>query len=187
MRPVAAIILAAGASTRLGRPKQTVELGGETLVARAVRCAQEARLQPVAAVIASAALFDPLRALGATVLLNKHAAQGIASSIATGVQWAINLEVAGAILMTCDQVAVTPGHLCALCDEPDTVTGSAYAGHVGVPAYFPASSFPALLQLTGDTGARKLLIDARSIATEALALDVDTEADVELARRFLEG
>jgi molybdenum cofactor cytidylyltransferase len=52
------------------------------------------------------------------------------------------LEANGAVLMTCDQVALTPGHLRALVGDPERVTGSAYAGKIGIPAYFPAEEFP---------------------------------------------
>ncbi len=182
----AAVILAAGASTRLGRPKQTIVIGGETLVERAVRCALSAGLDPVIAVVTDADLMQPLQALGAVVLLNRQAYKGIASSIVTGIQWASDVGSTGAVITTCDQVAVTPEHLRSLCEQPDTVTGSVYAGQTGVPAYFPASAFRDLLVLRGDTGARKLLQGARGIPTEVLALDVDTEADVERARRFVE-
>jgi molybdenum cofactor cytidylyltransferase len=65
-----------------------------------------------------------------------------------------------------------------LCTETGVVTGSGYAGKIGVPAFFPASSFEELLQLQGDTGARSLLRTARSVNTEDLAFDIDTEDDV---------
>jgi CTP:molybdopterin cytidylyltransferase MocA len=183
---VAAVVLAAGASRRLGRPKQTVEIGGETLLARAVRVAREARLDPVIVVVADPALAQLLRPGGVTVLLNLDASEGIASSIRVGIAGAKRLDVSGAILMTCDQVAVTADHLCSLCARPEFAAGSAYAGAIGIPAYFPVAAFENLLQLQGDRGARDLLQDARSVATEALNLDVDTEEDFQRARQLLE-
>lgn len=183
---IAAIILAAGASKRLGRPKQTVELAGEMLVERAVRVATGAGLVPVIAVVVDAGLIEPLQAQGATVLLNRRAYEGISSSIATGIRWAKGMGVDGVVLMTCDQVAVTPQHLQALIAAPDVVTGSRYAERTGIPAYFPSGSFDALMALEGDTGARDVLRDARSIPDELLALDVDTQADLEQAQRLLE-
>jgi CTP:molybdopterin cytidylyltransferase MocA len=89
--------------------------------------------------------------------------------------------------MACDQPGVRSEHLRALVAEPERVTGSRYAGRTGVPAYFPAASFEALLGLTGDAGAREMLRSAAFVEDEALALDVDTEADVEQARRLAEG
>jgi len=183
---IPAVILAAGSSRRLGRPKQTVVLNGETLLERAVRTAQEARLSPIVAVVPDAEWTDSLHPSGATVLLNHEAAEGIAASIRLGVSWARNVGASGVVLMTCDQVAVTAAHLRALCDVRAEPTGSGYAGKVGIPAYFPEASFAALLRLTGDTGARDLLRHARSVPTEALAFDIDTEQDVALAQALLE-
>ncbi len=195
-KDVAGIVLAAGFSRRLGRPKQTVILQEQTLLERAARTAREASLNPVLLVLHSSVLdaTEPpgsgslaarLEALGCVVLMNENAAEGMASSIRCGVEAAAGQSLVGAVLMTCDQVAVTAGHLRALYAENGAVTGSGYAGRIGVPAYFPAARFADLLALRGDQGARELLRDARSVPTEALALDVDTEQDVARAEQWL--
>ncbi len=181
------MVLAAGVSRRLGRPKQEVVLGGEMLVERAVRTAGEAGLFPVIAVVADAALIEPLGKLGAMVLLNRQADEGMAASIRAGVQAAKSLGVGGLSVMTCDQVAVTAEHLRALCAEPGRVTASEYAGRKGVPAYFPAANFADLLRLEGDTGGRELLRGVATVVDESLALDVDTEEDVAKAEQWLAG
>jgi molybdenum cofactor cytidylyltransferase len=186
---VAAVVLAAGASRRLGRPKQTVVIGGETLLRRAVRVAHEAALEPVIVVVADAALVAPLESAGATVVLNREASEGIASSIRAGISAARDDSgdrVVGAVLMTCDQVVVRADHLRSLCVHTESATGSAYAGGVGIPAYFPRSSFDDLLKLQGDQGARGLLRHARSVAAEGLDIDIDTEADLDRARELFE-
>jgi molybdenum cofactor cytidylyltransferase len=186
LSPIAAVVLAAGFSRRLGRPKQAIVLGGETLVERAVRVAAEAGLSPVIAVIADAGLIDRLKRRGATVLLNRQASEGIASSIRVGVSWAKDLKSSGVLLMTCDQVAVRPQHLRSLCAHPGAPSGSEYAGKAGIPAYFPASSFDALLQLQGDTGARDLLSNARAVPMEDLSFDIDTKEDIGRAQAFFD-
>jgi CTP:molybdopterin cytidylyltransferase MocA len=183
---VAAVVLAAGLSTRLGRSKQSLVFSGETLAERAVRVATEAGLSPVIAVLIDAALIDDVQRLGAMALLNRKTLEGISTSIRSGVSAAKVANASGVVLMTCDQVALTPAHLRALCDQPDTVTGSGYSGRTGVPAYFPAASFDSLLSLEGDVGARSLLRDARTVPCETLSLDIDTEADLALARQLLE-
>ena len=175
---VAAIILAAGASRRLGRPKQTVVIGGETLLHSSIRIATESGLSPILVVVATEDLADHATQSGAIAVLNYQAEEGIASSIRVGIMQAKARSVPGVVLMTCDQIAVSPEHLHSLCTEPSTPTGSGYAGKIGIPAYFPASSFEALLKLQGDTGARDLLRSARAIQTEALSFDLDTEEDV---------
>jgi CTP:molybdopterin cytidylyltransferase MocA len=185
---VAGVILAAGSSRRLGRPKQLVVFAGETLLERAVRTAQQAALAPVIVVVRPEGDFGhPLQQLGCMVVVNEEADEGIATSIRRGVSVVALLKAKGIVLMTCDQVAVTAEHLRALCAMPDAACGSGYAGKIGIPAYFPASAFDALLQLRGDTGARDLLRSARAVETEALSFDVDTEEDVTRARKLLEG
>jgi molybdenum cofactor cytidylyltransferase len=179
---IAGIVLAAGSSSRLGRPKQTVVFDGHTLVERATRVAQEAGLSPVIVVIADATLIDRLQQMGATVLLNRKAFEGMASSICVGISWAKGLNSPGAVLMTCDQVAVSAEHLRALYEDAGNIVGSGYAGKVGIPAYFPASSFDGLQQLSGDVGAREMLRTARVVVDERLVLDIDTEGDLARAQ-----
>jgi molybdenum cofactor cytidylyltransferase len=180
---IAAVVLAAGASRRLGRAKQSLEIGGETLLERAVRIAAEARLEPVIVVVRDEEVGKSLR--GCDVVVNALADEGLASSIRVGAARAQELGVVGVVVMACDQVALRAEHLRELCGEVDRVTGSGYAGKVGIPAYFPAEEFGELMELRGDVGARELLRGAAAIIDEGLALDVDTEADFQRARGML--
>jgi molybdenum cofactor cytidylyltransferase len=160
-----------------------VVIGGEMLVERAVRFAQEAGLAPVIVVVRAEGDFGGLR--GCVVVVNPEADEGMAAAIRYGVGEASGAE--GVVLMTCDQVAVTAEHLRALCAELGRIAGSGYGGRVGIPAYFPAESFGDLMELRGDVGAREMLRGARVVVDEGLGLDVDTEGDLERARRLLEG
>jgi molybdenum cofactor cytidylyltransferase len=186
-RQIAAVILAAGDSTRLGQPKQLIEIAGETLVGRAVRIAREAGCSPVVVVLGAEAQRIRMRcSLGdARTVVNPDWPEGMASSVRAGVAAAASVDAV--VLMTCDQPAVTAQHLRDLADSGE-VTASAYAGRRGVPAYFPRSSFPALEQLTGDSGARDLLKGARTIELPGGDLDIDTAEDLAEARvRFSQG
>ena len=183
---IAAVILAAGESTRLGRPKQTLQINQESLIERAVRVAREAGLSPVIAVLRDNDLVDIVQKQGAVALLNRKSYEGMASSIRCGVEAARSLKASGVVVMTCDQPAVSAVHLRALAADGAAITGSAYAGRIGVPAYFPAATFDALLALQGDTGARELLRGAKSISNEALNLDIDTEEDFRNAQCLFE-
>jgi CTP:molybdopterin cytidylyltransferase MocA len=160
-----------------------VEIGGETLLERAVRVATEAGLQPVIVVVRDAEVGSSL--LGCEVVVNELADEGMAASIRCGVARAGEIGVAGAVVMACDQVALREEHLRELCAEVDRVTGSGYAGKVGIPAYFPKEGFGELMMLRGDVGARELLRGAWAVVDEGLALDVDTEADVDRATEML--
>lgn len=179
---IAGVVLAAGFSRRLGRAKQAVVLGQQTLLERAVASAAAAQLEPVIAVVRPDLVLPHLG--DACIVINQQAEEGIASSIRAGVAAAEQANARGVVLMTCDQPAVTAEHLRQLCAQDGVRSGSAYGGRCGVPAYFPAADFAVLLRLRGDHGARDLLAEARQVVLEPLALDIDTEADLQRARRI---
>ena len=185
---VAAIVLAAGASRRLGHPKQDILIAGETLLQRAVRLAREASLSPIIVITRAGAEHPQSIRPDDSVIVatNYEADEGLASSIRCGISLASSHGVAGAVILACDQPALHSNHLRMLTEDTSRVTGSAYAGSIGVPAYFPAAAFPPLLQLRGDRGARKLLFNAHAITAEELKLDIDTEQDLAAARTLLE-
>jgi molybdenum cofactor cytidylyltransferase len=179
---IAAVVLAAGFSRRLGRAKQMIEIGGETLLARATRVAREAGLAPVVVVV-NAEFSEELS--GCELVVNELAVEGMASSIRCGLERAREAGASGVVVIACDQVRLRAEHLLELCAVAGRVTGSGYAGKVGIPAYFPEASFGELLALRGDVGARDLLRGAALVVDERLVLDVDTEEDVARARRML--
>lgn len=161
---VIAIVLAAGTSSRLGRPKQALLVDGETLLDRAVRIAREAAGEVL--------VVDRTN--------NPGADEGIASSIRVGV------EAAGAdarILVTlCDQPRVTAEHLRALIAVDAPIVATGYSGIAGVPAIFAPRFVPELLALRGDRGARAIIERHRDevhvIAFEDAAIDIDLPGDI---------
>ena len=160
------IVLAAGASRRLGYPKQLVQFEGETLIRRAARIASEVG---DAIVVTTRAFADAVRDV--CVVINDEADEGIASSIRAGVA-ACDGDV---LLMLCDQPHVTADHLGALRDAPIVATG--YAETIGVPAFFARQFRDELLALRGDVGAKKVIEAHRDVvkvvAFEAAAVDID--------------
>ena len=184
MDGVAGVILAAGASRRLGEPKQLVRLGAETLLERAVRVAVDAGCGPVIVVLgaASAAILANSMLAPAQIVLNPSWEEGMASSVRAGLG-ALPPGTRAALLLTCDQPAVTAEHLrCLATEAPQEPVASAYAGRHGVPAYFPSSAFKELLQLTGDQGARRLLAAGRALDLPLGEVDVDTPESLRDAR-----
>jgi molybdenum cofactor cytidylyltransferase len=181
---IAAVVLAAGSSTRLGRPKQLVEFNGELLIHRATATAIAAGLGPVVVVVKDASFIPSLQQRGALAVLNSQHREGISSSIRVGVSAAYRAGASGVVILTCDQPSLTAAHLHKLIVDPESITASGYVGHVGIPAYFPVTKFEALLQLQGDTGARSLLHNAVTVIDEDLRYDIDTEEDLAHARRL---
>ena len=166
---VAAIVLAAGASRRLGQPKQLLMHGGETLRMRAVRLANQAGATPVLTILGAniEAIRDSVGLVPNSIpVINDKWEQGISTSIYAGLK-SLN-EVApnapGALILSCDQPRLGADHLRTLIQtflaqsEP-TIVASTYSDVVGIPAVFPRLAFPHLLALRGDKGARALLID----------------------------
>ena len=180
------MILAAGASSRLGHPKQLVEVGGERLLDRAVRVATEAGLAPLVVVLGAEAkrVSEVCDLRRVWVVVNARWAEGMGSSIREGVELVEGFaEVSGVVVMTCDMPGVTPEHLSALRAEPGETVASRYAGRCGVPGYFPRAVFPELRGLSGDTGARELLRSARAVKlADGGELDIDTAEDVKRLR-----
>jgi molybdenum cofactor cytidylyltransferase len=185
----AAVVLAAGASSRLGQPKQLIQVAGETLLERSIRIAREAGCAPVVVVLGAGSDEVSARCslTDAIVVVNFDWEEGMASSIRAGLAALESVitgqpgDCHGVLLMTCDQPAVTPGHLRALMAS-GALTASAYAGRRGVPAYFPAANLSALQRLSGDSGARSLLRAASAIELPGGELDIDTPADLALLR-----
>jgi molybdenum cofactor cytidylyltransferase len=176
---VAGLILAAGASSRLGSPKQLAMLDGETLLERSVRVARVAGCSPVVVVLGAEAerILARCRLGDAIAVVNDRWAEGMASSIRAGMAAFDAQSVRGLILMVCDQPAVTGGHLRALMHSACTMA-SRYAGRRGVPAFFPASALDGLAALEGDAGARELLQSSPGIELAGGELDVDTVEDL---------
>jgi CTP:molybdopterin cytidylyltransferase MocA len=173
----AAVLLAAGASRRLGRPKQLVELDGEPLVHRIARIALTA-CEPVAVVAGAVPLGDVLADLPVAIVDNVVWAEGIASSIRAGIAWASAAEAV--VLLTCDQLLLDGAHLHMLirASGGSRLAASRYEGVLGVPAVFPCELFPVLLALEGDRGAQPLLEAAVPVDWPAGARDLDTLADL---------
>lgn len=176
--PLTCIVLAAGASKRLGRPKQLVHFEGEPLVVRAARIA--ASVAPTIVVISSAPVRETLKGLKVAIVENAEADEGMASSIRSGVAAAD-----GDVLITlCDQPFVTSEHLRALVDAGAPIAATGYRGITGVPAFFGKKFRKDLLALRGDTGARRV-IDAHpdevvTVPFEPAGFDVDTDAALSL-------
>ena len=163
----------------MGQPKQLIRFAGETLLERTVRIASEAGCDPVIVVLGASPseILAQSNLRQAVPVINSAWQQGMASSLRRGLE-AIPDSARGVLLLTCDQPAISAGHLRSLL-ATGVLTASSYAHRRGVPAYFPASMFADLNKLRGDTGARALLHTAPTIDLPHGERDIDTPEDLQ--------
>jgi molybdenum cofactor cytidylyltransferase len=190
---VAAIILAAGESRRLGRPKQLLRWNGETLLNRVIRLAAEVGAEPVIAVLGAgfSAIHASIESRSVIAVHNDQWRQGMGRSIEAGMR---ALEVCapdaeGVLLMGCDQPRLTADHLRGLMEAAashgtETIAASEYAGVYGVPAVFPRQAFADLRALRGEKGARAVIERApcpvHAVPFAGGDVDIDRPEDLRL-------
>ncbi len=162
----AAIILAAGKSSRLGKPKQLLNYRGKTLLQHAIDTAIEASLQDIIVVLGFGfeLIKDEINIIAGThVVRNEDWQSGMASSIICGINTlnSINSLADAAIFMVCDQPFISTSLLNELIVARKTsgklIAASKYGDTVGIPALFHKSLFHHLLELKGDVGAKKVI------------------------------
>lgn len=196
---IAGVVLAAGASTRLGAPKQLVTDGvGETLVHRAARQLLEAGCAPVFVIVGAerSGVVDALADLAVRVVDNDQWPEGIASSIRCAVAAARREPTPTAIdallLSTCDMPTVGTTHLRALCAaylDGAVRVASRYATPdgtetVGIPAIVGTIEWPWLDALHGDRGAKPLFLqpETQTVPLAGGSFDIDRPLDVQAWR-----
>ena len=184
---VAAVILAAGASSRMGSPKQTLRYRGESLLRRAVLAALGAGCRPVVVVTGAHAELSrrELKGLGVREVFNPCWETGMASSVRAGVEALAGADADAVVMMLCDQPHVTAevisGLVAAHRATSRSVVASEYGGSFGVPALFGRTLFAELAQLEGAAGARQVIkrhaAEAHFLPFPGGEMDVDTPDD----------
>lgn len=183
------VLLAAGASVRMGEPKQQLLFQGKTLLQRATQAALESVCTPIAVVLGANAeiLCTELGGEPVIVVQNEAWQEGMASSLRSGLQKLLNMEpaITSCLFMVCDQPYVTAAVLDNLVQQKKKnekgIIASAYHNTLGTPVLFDKKYFPALLALEGQEGAKKIirkhLKDVVAVPFPAGATDIDTAAD----------
>jgi molybdenum cofactor cytidylyltransferase len=187
MPRLAALILAAGGSTRMGRPKQLLTYQNQPLVRRAALAALDVGCDPVTVVVGAGAdaVTKALEGLEVDQVTNADWERGIGSSIRAGVARFTANTPDALLLMLCDQPLITPVSLRRLIDAHfathKPVCVSTYADTLGPPVLISASLFPDLMNLPDDRGAKVLWTTNPDgvchVPCAEGATDVDTPAD----------
>jgi molybdenum cofactor cytidylyltransferase len=191
----AIIVLAAGGSTRLGRPKQLLAYHGRTLLRHSVEQALASACRPVIVVLGAEAeaCTQAIAGLDVRIAINAAWADGMGSSIRVGMTALLREapDTSAVVIMLCDQPLVTGAFLDELArlhaDTGRSTIAAEYAGQPGVPALFARARFDELARLDGASGAKRLLRDASAetltVPCPEAAVDVDTAADYEALPR----
>ncbi|HTW74823.1 MAG TPA: nucleotidyltransferase family protein [Steroidobacteraceae bacterium] len=181
------VVLAAGASTRFGSPKQLARFQGQTLLQRVLATAHEVTATTITVVVGAHAadVVEVLPPGRATVLVNREWREGIASSLRAAVR-ALPGACDGVLIVLADQPLVAAAQLNRLVSvwrrQPKRIVASQYEGTTGVPAIFPRWCFSELCALRGDQGARALILrhadHVTRLALPEAAVDIDQPEDL---------
>lgn len=184
---VGAVVLAAGSSSRMGVPKQTLQYRGESLLRRAALAALGAGCRPVVVVTGANAELSrrELEGLDVREVFNPLWETGMASSIRAGVEALISADAAAAVLLLCDQPHITADVISRLVETRratgSPVVASVYGGGFGVPALFGRTLFAELTRLEGVAGAKQVIkrhaSEAHFLPFRGGEVDVDTPDD----------
>lgn len=183
------IILAAGSSSRLGKPKQLLDYNGKTLLQTVINEALATDCKPVIVVLGAYAqeIADQHRHNGINVVINQSWEEGMGSSIVAGLSTIVknNNEIESIIIAVADQAFIKKRNFNNLiAKQKETgkkIIASSYNETIGTPVLFKKDYFEALLLLKGVEGAKNILKqyseDLETVVFERGGIDIDTETD----------
>lgn len=186
---IGVVILAGGASTRLGRPKQLLKYNGKYLLQTTVDAATGSGASPVIVVLGANAdqIAGEIDRSRIHIIKNTEWQEGIASSVRNGLNELLFVSPAteAAIFMVCDQPHVSYVLINDLIDEYGAsgkpIVACRYGEAIGTPALFHRSLFDEIMRLKGDAGARKIIQqhpdEVGTVIFEKGKIDIDTPED----------
>jgi molybdenum cofactor cytidylyltransferase len=197
---IAAVVLAAGRSTRMGGPNKLVaEIGGRALVRIAAEQALASRADPVIVVTGHQheRVEAALAGLPVRLVHNPDFAQGLGTSVRTGIS-AVPAQADGAVVCLGDMPQVDAGLINALIAAFDPARGALAVmptidGKRGNPVLWSRRFFPDLMALEGDVGARNLIgrygeaVIEVPVTGNAALVDVDTPEALRGVKAEIEG
>lgn len=183
------LIVAAGESKRLGRPKQLLKYEGQSFINRLITIVRASGKMPITIVLGAAAevIQEQLIDAELSLVLNEDWREGMGASIKIGLTKMIQNDPAmdGVLILVCDQPYINSEQIQSLVQLQNNtglpMAACFYAGILGTPALFHSSMFSDLLYLKGDVGAKKIMNLAMDkvakLHFEAGVIDIDTEQD----------
>lgn len=195
--PIAAVVLAAGGSTRLGQPKQLAPLAGRPALAYTLDALRQSSVDRIVLVLGhqAEAVRAALDLTGVTVVQNDAYAEGQSTSVLAGIK-SLGDDVGAALMVVGDQPLLDPAVVDAIVDAYRRTGGPfivpVYEGGWGNPVLLARGAWQFLDGLKGDTGARPILRKQMDMVLEVPVPgpapdDIDTPEDYERLRRRIEG
>ena len=189
MKKYGIVLLAAGASTRLGQPKQLLMYKGKTLIQHMLHMVSDFQDAEIRVVLGANfdEIIDQIDIAGEKVVFNEDWENGLSTSIKRGLfDLTSNFpDIAGVMFVLCDQPFVDKSLLIKVFEAFESEKGIAacsYDGILGTPAMFDKSFFDEILSLKGDKGAGLIIKQHRDKTTiipfEDGSKDIDTFADL---------
>ncbi|MDY7004602.1 MAG: nucleotidyltransferase family protein [Cyanobacteriota bacterium] len=194
-KSIGIIILAAGASTRLGQPKQLLIYKGNSLIFNTVEIAVNSGCSPIIVVLGAYAdlILPEISDFPVKIVENSDWQAGMNTSLGAGIKTLQTTHkiIEAVIIMVCDQPFLSTNLIQKMIDvyylKLNPIVASEYAGVLGVPALFSSSIFPEMLNLKTDKGAKQIINKyARQVATVNFPrgeIDIDTFNDYESLKR----
>ena len=189
------VILAAGSSSRLGKPKQLLEFDGMSLLNHGIIEATNSNACSVVVVLGANADLIANKIDGdiAIIVKNENWNEGMASSVRLGLGTLLSQipSIDAVIFMTCDQPYISSSVLNDLMikyqQTGKPIVTSNYGEATGPPALFHKSFFSELMELKGDVGAKKIIQQHDDQVATVLFLegkiDIDTKKDYEALKK----
>jgi molybdenum cofactor cytidylyltransferase len=193
-RNIAAIVLAAGSSSRMGRNKLLLEFAGRPLLCHAIDQALEARIEEIVVVggyqaaKVRAALSDRLGKPAVRMVESREHKLGMSASLKAGIR-ALKPETGAALVMLGDMPRISSALLKRLIAAYNPVEGQNIVvptlnGKRGNPVLFDRKFFPEILELAGDVGARHLIGQHDDEVAEVPVEDAAIFADVDTPEAY---
>jgi molybdenum cofactor cytidylyltransferase len=187
---VAAVVLAAGGSSRMRVPKQLLPVDGRPMVRRVTEAACAAGLAQVVVVVGAhaEAVAQTLAGLAVEVVVNDAWAAGMSTSVQAGLR-RLRPDIRAVVVMLADQPALTPDLIRTLVtryqDTEALIIAPFHKGRRGNPVLFDRALFPELLAVEGDRGGRQIIVrhqdqvERVEVDEMVVMMDIDTRQDYE--------
>jgi molybdenum cofactor cytidylyltransferase len=187
---VGLVILAAGASSRMGTPKQILPVFGKPMIVHLIDEVFNTKCHPVTVVLGANKdkIVPLLDGIPVTLVDNPFWSNGLGSSVRMGLvgSYLLTKGIEALIYITSDMPYVNASlinQMIKLAEDNDgkTIIASKYAGKVGIPALFKKAHFEEILELNGQEGARGIIEKHKNKVLEVTfengKTDLDTKED----------